>query len=183
MNIQQKQKLIIAFETIIRAINSNSVDYDWSCQQSCNCGVLCQILTDNSKDELTAKYNWRNFGRAKRTWTEHVQEHCSITGKTTNEILNILLNVGLTQNDICDLEFLSNSSILKRTDIFTGSIYKRFLFIFKKQLENNYYKNPKNLAKYLNAWIKILEEEINEEGVIDDCGEECQERITENIEQ
>lgn len=175
MNIQQKQKLIVAFEIIIKAINSNSIDYDWIHQESCNCGILCQVLTNNSKKELKNKYNWRNFGKSDNyflsgTWTGHVQKHCSITGKTFDRILNILLEAGLTPNDICDLEFLKNITILKRTDI-----SRKFLFFFNR----NYYKNPKNLAKYLNAWIKILEEEINEEGV---NFEECVERVTENIE-
>ncbi len=118
------------------------------------------------------------------TWKNAVKMWCPIAGKPMKQIFSDLEEAGLSKEDIVHLEFMDNPAILSlsgiektqkrtervwvgtrqipRTD-FWGKLFgsKTSEDIYENQVIEETYKwwsSPKNLAKYLKAWVSILKE-------------------------
>jgi len=200
--MKKKEKLIKSLKVAVHALEADIVHYKWTEQSSCNCGVVSQAVLGISSLEIKKKIDSmitdlvekkRDAKKIKEdehaydtTWKNMVKFNCSITGKTSVQILRDLQEAGLAMEDICHLEYLENPAILARTNIpITGiiterkkvgtkkvktktglfsskieevPIYEKVSRTVKNHLVPLYYSEKTNLIKYLKAWIGILEE-------------------------
>ncbi len=153
--------LIRSLKIAISALGKDIVEYKWTSQQSCNCGVVVQALLGTTKEATIklfdeARFDIENLIKAKcdssgeiiengshRTWREVAQQHCSVTGQPLHRVFELLCEAGLKMQDIVHLEYLNNKAILEVAKIDTK--------------EKEYYTKKENLIKYLRAWVGILE--------------------------
>ncbi len=159
----RKQKLITSLNIAINALKNDTIYYNWTNQESCNCGIVSQAVLGKSANEI-----WQEFENIEEammahciteqnlisaTWKNAVKLFCPLTGKSKFQIFEDLKEGGLEPHDIVHLEYLTNPAILKRSGIKT---HKKVFWFFKKPLD--YYKSSENLILYLQAWVSILEE-------------------------
>ena len=137
-------KKIETLYAALEALKNNKIEYLWKEQPSCNCGIIAQCVSilpreiDGLQTALIGKTDLF-------TWSNYIEFHCTSTGEPLHYIFEKLFEIGLTKEDICDLEYLRNKDILKRANI---DIYSQY----------PYYEDKTNLIKYIAAWIAILEE-------------------------
>lgn len=160
----KKQKLIKSLKLAINALKNDTIFYDWTRQESCNCGIVSQAVLGKSSEivsdlfqnvigHLDKKFEIFNQGiddASKKkehcsTWKDGVKFLCPIIGKSNIQIFDELTEAGLSKDDIVHLEYLENPAILRKSGI-------------KKS--KDYYRKKENLILYLTSWIKILEEGI-----------------------
>ena len=125
------------------------------------------------------------IGTEDATWKNAVKVWCPIAKKPMKQIFIDLENAGLSKEDIVHLEYMDNPAILNlsgipktlkktksvkvgtrdvpRTD-FWGRTFslKTTEDVFEDRTTEetyNYWIDPKNLVKYLKAWVSILKEE------------------------
>jgi hypothetical protein len=144
----KKQNLIKALKTAIHALEHGTVHYEWAECASCNCGVVVQAMLGKTTKQISKMlkpmtHHHVFFKRGPQTWRQMVQRNCSITGESTVEIFKKLNEAGMSAEDICHLEFMSNEAILAR-----AGIYK----------SGKHHADKGNLIRYLKAWTVILQE-------------------------
>ena len=131
-----KTKLTQALKVAIHALETNIVTYNWVNQESCNCGVVAQAILGKPKDYIASKFDAMmklsggetvngKYRHKYRTWKENVQQHCTITGLPTIQILQELANAGMMPEDITHLEYLENPAILKRAELEKTTTYTK----------------------------------------------------------
>ena len=54
--VSKKNKLIKSIKIAITALESDTVLYNWTEQNSCNCGVIAQVLLGVDKNELSKRF-------------------------------------------------------------------------------------------------------------------------------
>lgn len=81
--------------------------YAWGNHGACNCGNLLQSVTKLSKEEIV-KYAQSGTGE----WTELAEEYCGDTNAPVNLLLQKLEVLGLTSNDIHNIEYLRDKEVL-----------------------------------------------------------------------
>jgi hypothetical protein len=150
MNTQLIKHLRQAAERVL----DPSTEYNHSTFEHCNCGILAQCVTGfsvGSRQYLTHGEIWislrdvfsmLNYGRGGVGWAELSDFYCSTTGLPFSEVIESLLDIGLTARDIANLENLSDEKIVSRVGL--GPLTK---------------DNPQHVAKYLEAWASLLEDE------------------------
>ncbi len=113
-----KTKLITALRTAANALADGIFSYKWTNPYACNCGVLvCSILNKSSaelRQDLLNACMTSEKDHTLNTWKSMLGRHCPITGIPTNVIFRELLNTGLSQKDIINLEELSDGKILSK---------------------------------------------------------------------
>ncbi len=134
-------ELINAIQTTIDRLTSGA-DYQWTHMGRCNCGHLAQSVTDLSHEELH-KLALQKEG----DWGQKAIDYCPDSGFPIDQVITIMLEIGLNTDDLYTLERLSSPRILKRLP--AG---QRFL----KQNSRD------DLILYLQTWLEMLEEEIAE---------------------
>ena len=144
----QTNKLSQALTQVIRALETETILYDWVEQGSCNCGLIVQSLLEKSSKEVLSNFTEEKLKtkftlQDKVTWKQLLQQRCSITGLPLEGIFQNLYDLGLRPEDITHLEYLSNTGILKDSGIDTS--------------KEKYYQNRTNLIKYLKSWLRILQ--------------------------
>jgi hypothetical protein len=155
-------KLVDALKIAIGALEKDIVHYEWASQGECNCGVIVQAMlgVDSRTTKAIFTHTRQIAGlliqdakgnKTNNTWRELCQRTCTITGMPTKTIFKILHALGLTAADIVHLEYLNNTGILAKADIDVS--------------DREYYKKPKNLIKYLKAWLRILEGKSTHDGL------------------
>lgn len=183
----RKENLIENLQIAVRSLENGSIYYNWHQQESCNCGVVAQSMLGVSPSNLKNKFltktesgdscnifnkalmaNTLNItGKEDRekvdaSWRTAVKAYCPMTGAPLVDVFNELYEAGLSREDICHLEYMTNPLILKKSgiDATNKKIYRKGFInsILKKYDVEYYYKSPKNLAKYLTAWVEILKE-------------------------
>ncbi len=83
------------------------VTYSWGHHGACNCGILLQVVSNFSKEEIVT---YAHMGRGE--WTEIVEESCSVTYAPLYFLLQILEQLGLTPSDIHNIEYLEDREVL-----------------------------------------------------------------------
>lgn len=190
-----KTKLITALRTAATALENGTFAYDWTKMASCNTGIIACTLTHKSIKQVDAEIQaerlktvvWTDkkpksdFGPS---WREAVQSHCPITGMSSISILRTLQEAGLTPQDICELEDLSNPVVAKRAgfkawgELTQGDKQKLPVGTFAVTAPNPWWKRalglPKNHVQektlpirnqkeftilYMRAWADILTEQ------------------------
>ena len=120
----------------------------------CNCGHLAQTVTELSSAEIhrtaiAAAGDWRD-----QVLAHHDQlqgrapievEVCTTTGRPLDEIIDQLLALGLTHDDLAHLERLTSPEILK-----TFPAHER-------HLDN---RTRGDVISYLRRWVELLTTEL-----------------------
>lgn len=133
-------ELITALRTSVERLRAGAL-YEWGHMGSCNCGHLVQSLTDLSRAEI----HQRAMRRA-GDWKEQSVDYCPTSGYPLDDIITLMLNVGMTRADIEHLEWLNDERVLRR--IPTPRRWK---------LRRN---DRDDVMLYMSAWADLLEEAL-----------------------
>lgn len=132
--------------TLIAAIRRSAENlqkgapYQWGHMGGCNCGHLAQEITKFSKKEIHARALRSRSG----DWNEQLIDYCPTSGLPMDEVISEMLAEGLEQEDLMELEKLSNPAILA------------LLPQHKKPLAQN---KRDDVVLYLESWAALLEKE------------------------
>lgn len=132
-------QLIQALRNTAKTLN-NSSHYQWGHMGSCNCGFLAQEIARLNKDEIHERAMQR-YG----DWNEQLNDYCPTSGLLMDDLIDKLINAGLSIDDLKRLEKLSDPEILKNLP--SG----------KKYLIHN---NKPDVVEYLNTWAKVMENKL-----------------------
>lgn len=179
-----KTKLITALRTAAKALEDGTFAYNWKKPESCNCGVIASTLMNKSISGLRSVLpesipteegldcSWRGF----------VQNYCPVTGLSENVVLKALQEAGMSQQDIVELETLSNALVCERAGIVMGkdrkwgvisaakevktpkknSIFQRLFYSAPKSEEVSEwlsaYGDKNYTIRYMRAWADLLTE-------------------------
>lgn len=132
--------LINALRATAARLGRAGVRYRWTHQGTCNCGHLAQTLTRLSAAEIH-----RRALQRVGDWTEHAREHCPDSGLAIDDLLNVMLDAGLTSGDIEHLERLSCPRVRRR------------LPAGRRDLRRD---RRADVVLYLETWAEMLEVEL-----------------------
>jgi len=79
---------------------------------ACNCGHLAQTVTRLTAEDIR-RYALTRAGE----WAEQGLEYCPTSGYPMDAILDALFELGLSSEDLAQLERLSNPEVLRRLPI------------------------------------------------------------------
>ncbi len=86
-----------------------SADYQWGHMGACNCGFLAQTVTRLDKAAI------HDAAMARRgDWEEQANAFCAGSGYLIDDIIEALVGLGLTTDDIGHLEKVSGPEVLAR---------------------------------------------------------------------
>jgi hypothetical protein len=162
-------KLRNALATVVRALENDTVEYNWRNQGQCNCGLVIQALTDKGRKDVQEmfsdgveqadKYTNQEFDT---TWKNLAKASCSVTGKPLTEVFQQLHDLGMNVEDMVHLEYLDNPAIYKESGIQLERPKVTTNFWGKQKVQRDrWYDNKNNLIKYLKAWIRIIDNDID----------------------
>ena len=117
----------------------HGADYQWTHMGRCNCGQLAQSITHLSQAELH-----RLALQKEGDWGQKSIDYCADSGFPIDQVISLMLDIGLNTDDLYSLERLSSPRILKRLP--RGQRYLR-------------HNSKDDLILYLKAWVELLEEE------------------------
>lgn len=118
----------------------DGAEYQWGHQGRCNCGHIVQTITQLSPQEI-----YHRVIQTTGEWSEFANDYCPGTNLEVEQILDTLKNQGLTRDDIKNLEYLSDESILCKLP---GG---------KRYLEKN---NREDAILYMKTWADELEKKL-----------------------
>ncbi len=118
----------------------NGQPYQWGHMGSCNCGHLAQVLLNVSKASIH-QLAMEKVG----DWNEQLNDYCPTSGLAMDQLIWGLLEKGLSQNDLMDLEYLRNPHILAQIND------------SNKPLLHN---KREHVILYLEAWAAVMEEAL-----------------------
>ncbi len=178
------QRLIKGLNVVINALKNGTIHYDWSHQDSCNCGVVAQAILAKNKDEIRTYYNEvqkelakhnTNDAKVDLTWQNGVRYLCPLTGEPMVEVFRKLFEAGLSKSDIVHLEYMNNPAILKRSGIqlkIKKVVVEKKLVETVTRLETQKHPNffKKLVGKTIQVSVKtdVYQEVKNEKTVVDD---------------
>ena len=113
-------------------------DYQWGHQGQCNCGHIVQTITELSPAEI-----YHRVIQTTGEWSEFANDYCMGTNLEIEEILDTLNYQGLSREDMRNLEYLSDESILSKLP---GG---------KRYLEKN---KREDAILYMRTWADVLED-------------------------
>ncbi|RIJ42081.1 hypothetical protein [Pontibacter oryzae] len=131
---------------LIRALRETAArlgkgaNYQWGHMGSCNCGHLAQTITKYSKSKIHGAAMWR-YG----DWREQLRDYCPQSGLPLDEVIDQMLDMGITRQELAYLETLSDPSVCQ------------LLPQEKRYLQHN---NRDDVVLYLNTWAKTLEKDL-----------------------
>jgi hypothetical protein len=102
-----QQTLIEALRATAQRLRSGAT-YSWGHHGQCNCGNLAQVVTSFTEAEIQ-RYAITVNGE----WTEMALEYCPTSNAPVDLIVEKLVELGLTHNDIHHIEYLSDKGVLK----------------------------------------------------------------------
>lgn len=115
--------------------------YRWTHQGACNCGHLAQTVTRLSKAELH-----RMALQKAGDWSAHAVEYCPGSGYPVDHVIEQMLALGLTTDDIVHLERLSDPRVVARL----------------APLAPLDFRARAHVTAYLEAWADLLAEQLPE---------------------
>jgi hypothetical protein len=113
--------------------------YQWAHMGACNCGHLAQTVTKIPRAELHAMALERAGD-----WSEQVVEFCPTSGLPIDHVIATMLELGLTTEDLSNLERLTSSYVL-------GRLPER------RELDH---RRREDVVLYLETWARALAEEL-----------------------
>lgn len=114
--------------------------YEWGHMGSCNCGHLAQAITCRPKGEIHASALQRHGD-----WEQQLVDYCPHSGLPMDDIIDEMLALGLTRQDLAHLEKLGDPAIL------------RVLPSERRYLRHNL---REDVVLYLKAWAGLLEQQL-----------------------
>ena len=132
--------LIEALRITAQRLRTGST-YRWSNYGMCNCGHLAQTVT-----QLTPREIHEAAMQRPGDWGQQAREYCGVTGLEMDHIIVQLLELGLTRQDIHDLERLGNTAVIKQMDANWQSVR---------------HHSREYVVRYLEAWAELLEEDLS----------------------
>ncbi len=115
--------------------------YNWGHVGKCNCGHLLQTIEDVDSGDI--------YKRAQKVtldeYSEFVNDYCPESGVPMDALLDSLVDVGLSMDDIPQLEYLSNKKVLE-------ALPGGFRYLQKGKADD--------AVLYMNTWADVLEEEL-----------------------
>ncbi|RSK34476.1 hypothetical protein [Hymenobacter metallilatus] len=115
--------------------------YQWGHMGSCNCGHLAQTITALSKGEIHARAMQR-YG----DWDQQLTDYCPTSGLPVDAIIDEMLALGFTRQDLARLERLSDPVVLAAIP-----------FERRNALRHN---QRDDVVLYLRTWAELLESEM-----------------------
>lgn len=114
--------------------------FQWTHMGACILGNMAQTVTSLSAEEIH-----RLALQKAGDWGEQARTYCPQSGFPMDHIIGTLVDLGLTREDIDQLERLTGRLVLKR-------------FPSSERLLDR--RNPEDVVRYLEAWADMLEEEL-----------------------
>lgn len=124
--------------------------YEWGNPAACNCGHLARTVTELSQAEL--------LGYAKERqaeWGEIVIDACPTSGMPIDWVIDRLVRLGLTHDDLAKLEDLDHAEVLQRLPLDQ-----------RRKLRRN---RREDVVLYLRTWADLLAERIAPEEALADA--------------
>jgi len=115
--------------------------YRWTHMGACNCGHLAQTVT-----QLTAEDIRRYALERRGEWAEQGLEFCPASGYPMDAILSALFGLGLSSDDLGQLEKLSDPAVLRRIPS-----------ELRTQLS---YRERDHVVLYMRTFADVLEEQL-----------------------
>lgn len=140
MQTRPNVKLIDALRETARRLNGGA-DYNWCHMGRCNCGHLAQTITRMSPAEI----HERALMKA-GDWSNQTLEYCTATGFTIDHIIETMITLGLTKDDIVHIERLSDQKVLRRIGL-------------DRRIAMNH-KKREDVVLYMNTFAEMLEDEL-----------------------
>lgn len=113
--------------------------YRWTHQGACNCGHLVQTIARRTPEEIH-----RLALERAGDWSEHARDHCPTSGYAIDHLIDELLALGLSTDDIVHLERLSDRTVLRR------------LPPGERELDH---RRRDHTVRYMRAWAGKIEAE------------------------
>lgn len=110
---------------------------------ACNCGHLAQTVAHLDAEDIR-RYAMERAGE----WAEQVLEFCPTSGYPMDAILKALFELGLTTQDLAQLEKLSNPDVLRRLPE-----------ELRRQIS---YREREHVVLYMQAFADVLEERLGD---------------------
>lgn len=151
-------EVVEALRNTVKKLKKGS-PYMWGHMGSCNCGNLAQEITNFSKAQIHA-YALQGSG----DWSEQLNDYCENSQMPMDLIIFELLSFGFTVEDLQNLEYLSDHSVLQR------------LPMENRNLRRNY---RDDVVVYMNEWADMLEEQLIEGISLDSLVDETSKQTNE----
>ncbi|MDW8249182.1 MAG: hypothetical protein RMJ98_07765 [Myxococcales bacterium] len=132
--------LILALRTTAERLREGA-DYAWTHLGACNCGHLAQTLTPYTREQIH-RFALQRPG----DWAEQAAEFCPESGLPIDQIFATMHAVGLSPEDIANLERLADRRVLQRLPPEVARAID--------------YRNRDHTIAYLHAWADLLEAEL-----------------------
>ena len=118
--------------------------YKWTHMGACNCGHLAQTVTFNSPEYL------HNIALQRAgDWSEQTREYCPSSGYPFDFVINALLDLGATLQELRDLERLCDPKVLK--------------MIPPERRRNLDHRCREDVVLYMKTWADLLSKEVAKE--------------------
>jgi hypothetical protein len=88
----------------------NGHRYEWGHMGNCNCGNLVQTITSFTRAEIQ-KYALQKRG----CWSEQLIDYCPTSGYPMDMIIGKMIEFGFSAQDLRNLEWLSDKSVLAKS--------------------------------------------------------------------
>lgn len=99
--------LVDALRHTSNRLSRDDVEYQWGHMGQCNAGHLIQTITGMSSYEIVKSIDFKMD-----EWSEHAKDYCSKSGCKVDDIFYAIESLGMTHQDIVDLENLSDRKVL-----------------------------------------------------------------------
>jgi hypothetical protein len=115
--------------------------YRWTHMGACNCGHLAQTITHLSAEDIR-----RHALERRGEWAEQGLEYCPTSGYPMDAILSSLFELGLSSDDLGQLERLTHPEVLRRIPV-----------ELRTQLS---YRDRDHVVLYMRCFADLLEEQL-----------------------
>jgi hypothetical protein len=88
---------------------SGDVSYQWGHMGMCNCGHIAQSITGLAGRDIHQSALIREGD-----WEQQARDYCPTSGNLIDVVLAAMFDLGLTRNDVRNLERLSDPSVVYR---------------------------------------------------------------------
>jgi hypothetical protein len=134
------RELITALRVTAAKLEAGAT-YRWTHMGACNCGHLAQTVTQLSAEDIR-RYALERSGE----WAEQGIEYCPTSGYPMDAILSALFGLGLSSDDLGQLERLTNPEVLRRMPVEV-----------RKELS---YRERDHVVLYMRTFADVLEEQL-----------------------
>ena len=134
------RELITALRATVARLETGA-PYRWTHMGACNCGHLAQTITHLSAEDIR-RYALERSGE----WAEQGLEFCPTSGYPMDAILTALFELGLSSDDLGQLERLTNPEVLRRMPV-----------ELRKELS---YRDRDHVVLYMRTFADVLEQQL-----------------------